>query len=241
MLRDKVAEILNADWKRLCALAKKGEPKDSLSDKRLVQAISLSINSPIKTYRYVLPTQVVSKIADPSLDTHCVQASRGGKGAFDARTVAHRVVVPFDQANENVLGGSQEPYVSKPLRFPEVSPRYRGAQKNKPAWDQLCLVLDAVETKNNADFTLVVFKQILIEIYRRLSTVSVLYPAPRRVSLGKTIEVIQSFLSRHSGGDRLLALSSALFIVIGSRFGLYNEVRRAKITADHSGLGRRTR
>ena len=130
-----------------------------------------------------------------------------------------------------MLGGSQEPYVNNPLRVPEVSPKYRYAQKDKPGWDELLIVLDAIERKANQDFTHRVFRQVLTEIYWRLSSVRVVYPAPRRVSLNKTMEVIEEFLAAHSGGDRLLALSCALFKVIGSRFGLYAEVKRGKITA----------
>lgn len=237
MLTDSAAEILEAEWRALCKAAKEGKLRDHLPEQKLVKAIALSINSKTKTYRYILPTQIISKIVDPALDSHCIQASRGGHGAFDARTIAHGIIVPFDQANENVLGGSQEPYVSNPLRVPEVSARYRKPQKDKATWDQLCVVLDAVEKKSDSQFTQLVFRQVLTEVYRRLSTVRVLYPAPRRVSLHKAMEVIQIFLSNHSGGDRLLALSSALFTVIGSRFGLYAEVKRGKITAADQASG----
>lgn len=101
----------------------------------------------------------------------------------------------------------------------------------------LCFVLATVEDRKNKEFTRLVLRQILTEVYRRLSTVRVVYPAPRRVSLTKTIQVIHAFLSEHSGGDRLLALSSALFTVIGQRFGLYEKVRRGKITAADQASG----
>jgi len=231
MLSDKAREILEPEWEKIRSLAEGGKLKDWLDESNLVKAVHASINSKTKTYRYVLPTQILSKLADPSLDSRCVQALRGGQGAFDARTVAHDVIVPFDQENESVLGGSQEPYVNNPLRIPEVSARYRHPQRDKRGWDQLCIVLNAVEKKADKDFTRRVFRQVLTEIYKRLSTVRVVYPVPRRVSLKRTTEVIQKFLSEHSGGDRLLALSSALFKVIGSRFGLYAEVKRGKVTA----------
>lgn len=237
MLTDQAREILRVEWAKTGALADSKKLKDWLDDPKLVEGVNLSINSPTKTYRYVLPTQVLSKLADPSLDSRCIQASRGGPGAFDARTVAHEVVVPFDQQNENVLGGSQEPYVSNPLRVNEVSATNRGAQKDKLGWDRLCFVLATVEDKKSKEFTRLVFRQILTEIYRRLSTVSVVYPAPRRISLAKTIEVIEMFLAEHSGGDRLLALSSALFTIVGQRFGLYEKVRRGKITAADQASG----
>ncbi len=237
MLKDQVATILQGEWGKVSSLAKEGRIADFVKDIKLRRAIQSSINSRAKTYRYVLPTQIAAKLADPSLDSHCLQSLRGGEGASDARTIAHDVIVPFDQSNENVLGGSQEPYVNNPLRVPEVSSKYRGAQKYKDVWDQLCVVLNAVENRSDKEFTRTVFRQVLVEIYRRLSTVRVVYPAPRRVSLTKSLEVIRRFLAEHSGGDRLLALSSALFTIIGQQFHLYAEVRRGKITAADQASG----
>jgi len=237
MLTDKASAILEATWLEVSRLAQGSGLKDSVADQGLLKDIRLSINSKIKTYRYVLPTQLVAKLADSALDCRCVQASRGGQGAFDARTVAHGVIVPFDQNNESVLGGSSEPYVNNPLRIPEVSAEYRNAQKDKNAWDRLCRVLDAVEKANQLRFTRQVFLQVLTEMYRRLAEVRVTYPTPRRVSLSKTLEAITSYLADFSGGDRLQALTSSLFVVIGSRFGLYAQVRRAKITTADAASG----
>jgi hypothetical protein len=105
MLIDRTSRLLNEAWKEIIKLAKAGKLDDCLSEKALIAAVRESVNSRTKSYRYVLPTQVLAKLADASLDCRCLQASRGGAGAFDARTIAHKVVVPFDQANENVLGG----------------------------------------------------------------------------------------------------------------------------------------
>lgn len=229
-LADKSEEVLQKTWKEISHLAEMQKLKDWVKDANLLANIHSCVNSKIKSYRYVLPTQIAAKLADPSLDCRCLQASRGGSGAFDARTVAHSVVVPFDQASESVLGGSQEPYVNNPLRVPEVSERFRGAQKYPEAWDELCKVLDAVEKQQSDEFTLTIFRQVLTEIHRRFSLVRVVYPTPRRVSLRKALDLITLFSAEHSGGDRLLALASALFLVIGSRFGLYSDVRRTKIT-----------
>jgi hypothetical protein len=223
--------VLNRVWTEIHRLAEQGHLPNWLQDNALIEGISRAVNSRTKSYRYVLPTQIVSKLADPSLDCRCLQVARGGPGAFDARTVAHKVVVPFDQANDNVLGGSPEPYVNNPLRVPEISGKYRGAQKNQIDWDYLCTILGAVEERQDVLFTERVFKQVLTEIYRRLSEVHVVYPAPIRISLNKCMGLIERFLAEHSGGDRLLALTSALFVVIGRRFRLYTDIRRASITA----------
>jgi len=233
----RASDILDGTWSAIKDLGQQDQLHDFLDDETVSESIRAAINSRTKTYRYVLPTQIVAKLANENLDCRCVQVTRGGKGAFDARSLAHKVIVPFDQSNESVLGGSAEPYVNNPLRFPEISTKYRSAQKNKRDWDNLCTVLNLVEDKGNREFTLLVFKQILIEVYRRLLGVRVAYPAPIRISLQCSIGILEQFLSIPSGGDRLLALTSALFVVIGKRFRLYSNVRRGAITASDAATG----
>ena len=42
-------------------------------------------------------------------------------GAYDARTVCHKVIVPFEmEVLDKALGGSNEPFLNKPARFPEL-------------------------------------------------------------------------------------------------------------------------
>ena len=50
---------------------------------RISDAISRSINSRSKTYRYVLPTQLLAKVADPRLDCRSIQATSNLTVAFD--------------------------------------------------------------------------------------------------------------------------------------------------------------
>jgi hypothetical protein len=222
--------ILDRAWETISAKAtKEGEVPDVIEDAELVEAIKRSSRSRTRTYHYVLTTQLVAKLAAPSLDCRCLQASRGGEGAFDARTIAHNVIVPFDRANNNVLGGSPEPYVNNPLRVPEVSDRYAGAQRNQSGWADLCFVLHSVQERNDPTFTNKVFMQVLLEIHRRLQEVTVVYPVPIRISLKQTIDLLEEFMGEYSGGDRALAVASALFVLIGRRFGLYADVRRAAI------------
>lgn len=203
---------------------------NAITQEDLRQAIQRCVNNATKSYRYVLPTQLVAKMADPTLDSRCIQASRGKRGDFDARSVATKVVIPFDRENHNVLGGAPEPYVNNPLRVPEVSIEYRGQQKDKKGWDYLIFILEQVEKKQNPDFTELVFLQTLVEIYRRLSVTQVTYPVPKRISLKQTQKLIKEYISLPSGGERVLTVMSALMEVIGERFGLYAEVRRSSIT-----------
>ncbi len=239
MSSDLVAQgsmILEKNWVLINSLAQKSKLKDTVRGKLLV-SIRNSVNATIKSYRYVLPTQIVAKLADSKLDCKCLQASRGGQGSFDARTIAHKVLVPFDQNNQSVLGGSPEPYVNNPLRVSEVSSKHQGAQKKPKEWNHLCSVLAYVEEVNSPKVTKAIFTQVLIEVYKRLSVVKVAYSVPKRSSLQDTLRIMEEYLSEHSGGDRLMALSSALFSIIGRRLQLYEKVKRGKITAADKATG----
>lgn len=229
-LIDKCRRIFHSSWKRISEASTTPPVSDVEIHPTLQAAIAHSINSPTKTYRYVLPTQILAKVADDRLDCHCIQASSSRKGPFDARSICDEIIVSFDKSNDGVLGGSPEPYVNNPLRRAEVSKVHRQKQKDKQGWDDLCLVLDQVETANDPTFTATIFDLVLWEIFRRLSTVRVTYSVPKRISLEDSLKLIDEYVSSKSGGDRVLAVSAALLESAGKRFQLF-QVRRAKINA----------
>ena len=235
----KCKELLEKQWK---SISKEIE-SDSFSDpilpdeSKLKSLIFNCLTSKIKTYHYVLPTQVISKCINPKLDCHSIQTAYNKPGAFDARTIAHDVIVPFDQANHKVLGGSTEPYVNNPLRCPAVIKKYQNQQKNKDDWNKLIKVLDAIEEKNDSSFTIKILDQILVEIYRLLSEVQVIYPTPNRVSLKQTLRLVADFSANKSGGDRVEAICTALFRAISKQFGLFDDVRRQKVNAADASSG----
>lgn len=200
-------------------------------NQEMILLIRDCLQSSTLTYHYVLPTQLLAKAVNPSIDAHAVQAGYPGSGAFDARTIAHDVIVPFDRAHERVLGGSPEPYVNNPLRVPGITHDYRSPQKNKADWDKLVMVLDAVETSTDPAFARTVFDQVLFEIYRLLDRVMVVYPTPNRISLERSNQLIDEYLAAKSGGERMETVCTALFRVIGKRFAIFDEVRREKVTS----------
>jgi hypothetical protein len=227
--------ILDEAWSDTVKRGLASEPP--LDDPSLQQLIKGVINSKTKSYRYVLPTQLISKLANPSLDSKCLQASRGGSGAFDARSVNEEVVVKFDKDNENVLGGSPQPYVNNPLRKQEITPRYRDQQKDKQGWDDLYDILQKVENANSPEFTGKVLRQALYEVLVRLSKTRVLYPVPQRISLEQTDGLVKQFLSGQSLGDRPQAIGSALLETIGEEFKIFSKVKRSKTTSADASTG----
>lgn len=227
------ARILSDAWASITQEA----AADTLADTSLRDAIHTAINSAIKSYRYVLPTQLCAKLADESLDCRSIQKNSGYAGAFDARSLCDAVIVPFDRNNNNVLGGSPEPYVNNPLRIPAIIAEHAQAMKDKRTWEALVMVLGAVQERRDPTFTAAVFRQTLIEIYRRLADVTVVYPAPIRVSLDECERVTRAFLSESAGGARAQAVVSALFQVFGERTGMFASVQRGHINAADAASG----
>lgn len=237
-LTEKCRLVLATMWEKVQRrFTDETAPEDVVKDPSLVDVIRKSVNSKTKTYRYVLPTQLVAKIADASLDCRCVQAGRIGSGSVDARSICDSVIVPFDKANHNVLGGSPEPYVNNPLRVPEITMEFRERQKDKSGWDDLCFILEKVETAMDPLFTEQLLEQTLLEVYKRLSVTQISYPVPKRISFRQIQKLVSDYLSVQSGGARIQALTCALLQAIGTKFALFVEVRSSNINAADAASG----
>lgn len=92
-------------------------PNDNISN-----SIDEILRGPHKTYRYVLITAILAKSTNDEIDILSLQAGDDSEGAYDARSLCHKVIVPFERNYyPNSLGGSNEPYLNKPARFPRIS------------------------------------------------------------------------------------------------------------------------
>lgn len=131
--------------------------------KREIDAIILGDH---KTFRYLLITALLAKAVNPRVHPRSLQAQADLQGAYDARSLCHFVWVPFEREHlDSRLGGSNEPYLNKPARFPSVD-KSNAVRAGK---DRQCLhsLYDLLEALNNADATVVkdafmhAFKQIM--------------------------------------------------------------------------------
>jgi len=229
------ARILDSAWSDIQAGPSAGVACPAVAPE-LRQAIADSINSKTRSYRYVLPTHLLAKLADPSLDCRCVQEGAGLPGSFDARSFCRAVIVPFDRVNHNVLGGSGDPYVSNPLRIPLISQAAAAAQKDKTGFANLRTVLDFAQEAPDA--LPVLFHATLRAIRERLQHVRIVYPVPNRISLEQAQNIIGTFLSVRTGGMRMQAVSLALFRTIGDVLRLFDKVESKDINAADARTGK---
>lgn len=230
-LIEQCARLLNERWDNLQIQ----EPLLGNIPSHIKETIQRSVNSKIKTYRYVLPTQLLAKAADHALDCRSIQAGSGLTKSFDARTICHKVVVPFDRDHHGVLGRSPEPYVNNSLRIPAIVPAHRDAQKDPQGFDGLCTVLDFAQ--ENPGWVVELLDAVLLEISSRLQETRLSYPVPNRISLLQAIGLLTEYLGEKSGGVRLQAVAVALFEIIGKRLQLFETVRSSKTNAADASTG----
>ncbi len=91
------------------------------SDK-VLRLISDVISGTHKTYKYILVTGLLAKASNEEVNPLALQAGAPIKGSYDARSLCHKVLVPFERHFlHNALGGSNEPFLNKPARFTHLS------------------------------------------------------------------------------------------------------------------------
>ena len=74
------------------------------------------------TYRYILVTNLLAKATNKSVNALALQVGAEFNGAFDSRSLCHKVFVPFERDHlAGKLGRSNEPYLNKPARHKALS------------------------------------------------------------------------------------------------------------------------
>jgi hypothetical protein len=238
ILAAKCKVTLDRYWADVRAKADVLGAGDYLADSRLIEAIRDSLaDSTDKTYHYVLITQLVSKVTNPELNARCLQKGADVEGSFEPRSVCKKTIVPFERTHlDGALGGAPDPYVNNPVRVPLLTKADRASKSDPEMWDKLCDVAEAVES-NDEEFAKDAFRQVLLEIYRKLGSTEIKYDVPLRASLPQVVGVMEQFSLEKSGGDRPLALTAALFQMVGKHFKLFDpQVKRGKITATDKAL-----
>lgn len=105
-----------------------------------------------KTYKYILATALLAKSTNGEIDILSLQAKDESEGAYDARSLCHKVIVPFEREfYPNSLGGSNEPFLNKPARFPRLA-KDNAVRKghDKQTLLELISLLSSVKTRHTA-------------------------------------------------------------------------------------------
>lgn len=123
-----------------------------LKNDHISKKIKEIIDGTHKTYRYILVNGLLAKATNNSANPLALQAGASLNGAFDARSLCHKVLVPFEREFlYYALGGSNEPFLNKPARYPELSTKNAvRAGKDKKALESLINILSSIKSNTDA-------------------------------------------------------------------------------------------
>jgi hypothetical protein len=172
-----------------------------------------------KTYKYVLVNGLLAKAVNGNINALALQAGAPIQGAYDARSLCHNVLVPFERDFlHSTLGGSNEPFLNKPARFTHLDKTNavrRG--EDKETLELLIDVLSAIDTSAEAMAYLSCALEFLsqrIEEIRELQDRKIKY-SPTLVEI---YEFILRFLEKPSEGEAPAIVVGAVEKIYHRRF-----------------------
>lgn len=178
--------------------------------------IDFVIDNTHLTYKYILFTALLSKATDESVNALCLQKKSELPGAYDARTVCHKVIVPFEmEVLDKAMGGSNEPYLNKPARFPELSKSNAVRRGNDQALlNALCDNLPLITSSTEAYGCLVYLLSKLIKIRDEKQLQTVFTIAPSSNLPAKLMAYMEKALERSYEGEVLTLLVAGAYHLI---------------------------
>ncbi len=159
----------------------------------ILASISAIISGTHKTYKYILLTGLLAKATDEKADPLALQSGAPLKGAYDARSLCHGVIVPFERNFlQNSLGGSNEPFLNKPARFTHLSNKNAVRKgSDKETLNKLIDIFQKITTSEEAMQYLACSLKILINRIKELSKLH-----KTAVSFNPTLIDIYEFISK---------------------------------------------
>lgn len=172
------------------------------------------------TYRYILLNGMLAKATNAQADPLALQAGAPLNGAFDARSLCHSVVVPFEQTVlEKRLGGSNEPFLNKPARYTHLSADNavrRGMDRT--TLERLIALFGMVNARGNAMEALVAVLAHILALNSRV----VVFEENRFQNIASKraiLQLCQRLVSRSSEGETLALTVAMLFELVSKSHG----------------------
>lgn len=190
--------------------ASRGEVPHECSCKELVDYV---LDNTHLTYKYILVTALAAKATDETINPLCLQVKSELPGAYDARSICHGVIVRFDmEVLAKALGGSNEPFLNKPARFPELSTTNAVRKgRDQSILNKLCSDLPLVDTSAKAfeGLTYAMYKLLLIKAEKeKLTQFSITTDGSATAQL---MGCINALLTENHEGEVLTLVVAGLF------------------------------
>lgn len=167
------------------------------------------------TYRYIMFTALLAKAVDESVDILSLQAGDHSVGAYDARSLASKVVFQFQKSMlGNVLdGANNDPLVNKPGRFLRLTKSNPAAGGDpQKALNILCDDLPKVQTSEDAKQCVdYIMSKLIRERNRRSSQQKQFDDSAHNMGIFHVHEFLSKLLDQGFGGAALVLVTTALY------------------------------
>jgi len=155
------------------------------------------------TFRYLLMTALLAKVVEPRIHMRSLQARAKLEGAYDARSLCHNVWVPFEREQlDSRLGGSNEPFLNKPARFPAIEKT--NAVRAGRDRDLLHTLYDLLESLNKANASIhkeAFLYALSLVMERGGQTPSEVPLSPVVLTSSAVLAFVDEYLSKSFGGE----------------------------------------
>lgn len=174
--------------------------------------ISRIINGPHKTFRYMLVTGLLVAVSDSRLNPRCLQMNAGCEGAYDARSLCQKVIVPFEKTYlQGRLGASNEPFANKTARADMIDERIHVRKgRDTILLETICEVLELVRQGDSALRKTAFVYALSVILKRPANSATVLETGPIESS-GLDANSFFSFFEAHTKGVAAVAVLAAFF------------------------------
>ena len=173
---------------------------------KMQQLIENVLGSSDVTFKYLLVTGYLAKCANTAAHARAIQVASSLTGAYDARSLCHKVIVGFEKSKGNLFGLSNEPYVNKPARHPEHDGD-NNQLRNRLGAKTLHNALEAAQVSTPAEVYLGLVHILRLGSINAANEKQVL--CDTKVNLGHVLGFIKTFLEETDGGCRLVAVWGA--------------------------------
>jgi hypothetical protein len=205
---DEAKSKLEAAWAKL-----DGSPAPLAG--AVAQRIRQVLEAKDVTFKYILVTGLLGKLTNPDAHPRAIQVSSTLDGAYDARSLCHYVIVPFEKPRGNLFGLSNEPFVNKPARHPEH--RKDNAQlRNKTLSAVLHDVLEHAATSSPSDVEAMLVECLRVGKDTAASEVKAVLDVD--ANLRHVLAFVAEFLKSTDGGARLVAVTGAFVRLLSDTF-----------------------
>jgi hypothetical protein len=184
----------------------------TLSEEMQSQIDSI-INGNHLTFKYIFITALLAKVVSPNIHMRSLQAQADLDGAYDARSLCHKVWVPFEEEYLNGrLGKSNEPFLNKPARFPAIELTNAVRAGNDKRLLELMYSLLEKLNDSGAETVNEAFMYAMKLIWLRPSSLASEIELPEtQYTYDFTWDILDSLLANCFGGQSAVAVAGALF------------------------------